>query len=176
MKSLKKLVSNAILATSLLFASSFAANAVVITQDIIVDGFTFGTIEVELTQTLANSGDIVDSGFDSGISLFSIELFGLPTPAFTQFDFQVAIDTADLSAGIEFFALDVQENGFDDWSYQFIFDTFDPFGNFIDIFSPAGFVFFSADVQLGEARVSAPATIALLTLAIGGVLLRRQRK
>lgn len=182
MKSLKKLISSSVLAVTLMFATSFAANAIVITQDIFISSqqfeeFQLGTIQVETSQAYVDNaidnGFLLDSDFGE-ISLLSINLFGLPTPVFQVFDFIAQIDPANLFAGIEYLQLDLNEIGFDDWGYQIVIDTFNNFG-FIEINDPEG-VFFEGNARLGVASVvSSPATVALLTLAMVALFTRRKR-
>ncbi|MFT6270375.1 MAG: hypothetical protein ACJAVV_003209 [Alphaproteobacteria bacterium] len=185
MKVLKKSVSGAILAIGVLFAASFSANAVIIKHDIFADSVgKIGEIEVELLNSALNTG-INDSAFDDTISLVSFNLLDLiGADSFDVFNFEAVIDTDFVEAGLEFFALDADDVGFspaDTWSYQLLVDAFDPFSSFIDIFDAFGDVVFFDSISLGQAQlsdlpkpVSAPATLAIFTLAMAALYGRRK--
>ncbi|MFT5669962.1 MAG: hypothetical protein ACI8ZZ_001836 [Gammaproteobacteria bacterium] len=186
MKVIKKTISGAILAIGVLFAASFSANAVIIKHDIFADTFgKIGEIEVELLNSALNTG-INDSAFDDTISLVSfnlLDIFGW-ADAFEIFSFEAAIDTDFIEAGIEFFAIDANDIGFppaETWSYQLLVDAFDPFSSFIDVFDANGDVIFFDSISLGQAElsdlpkpVSAPATLAIFTLAMAALYGRRK--
>jgi hypothetical protein len=185
MKVIKKTISGAILAIGVLFAASFSANAVIIKHDIFADTFgKIGEIEVELLNSALNTG-INDSAFDDTISLVSFNLLDLVgSDSFEFFGFEVVIDTDFIEAGIEFFALDANDAGFppdETWSYQLLVDAFDPTSSYIDIFDAFGDIVFFDVISLGQAElsdlpepVSAPATLAIFTLAMAALYGRRK--
>ncbi|MBT0585476.1 PEP-CTERM sorting domain-containing protein [Alteromonas oceanisediminis] len=176
MKSLKQLLINAAAATGLLLATTFSANATLITQDIIAGGFNIATVEIDVPDEFLGTG-LIDTAFDGVPTLVSLNFFGV-FPALEIFDFQAVINTDDLFAGIEFLAIDaIDSDGSNPWTYQIIIDIFDPSFNFVDIFDANNDpVFFSADVQLSQAQVNTPATLGLFVLAIAGVFAARMRK
>ncbi|WP_371194010.1 PEP-CTERM sorting domain-containing protein [Glaciecola sp. SC05] len=177
MKYFKNIVSSSVLAISLLFAAS-SANALVIKHDIIGDFYgKIGSIEVEIKQSALNTG-VLDTSFGDDIALVNINLSDLYSFAdvFDIFFFEVAIDTDNIFAGIEFFEFDGDDVGFGPltWSYQMVFDAGTGFG-FLDVFDLDGNLVDFDSITLGAAQVSAPATVALLTLAMGAVFMRRKR-
>lgn len=166
MKSIKKIVASASLALSLLF--SVNASAVIITQDIIVDGIVFGDVSYEISSAALNSGDIFDSFFDGQPTLAGVSFFGFGTSA--VFGFEAVFDTFDISAGLEFLAFDVVDDDLvNPFTYQFIIDTFAGFG-FLDVFdADDNFVFFSADVALGDVQVNSPSIVIMLVMMLSGL-------
>lgn len=187
MKLLKKGLSSVVLAASFLFASSFAANAVVIKHDILDGGaFKIGEIAVEFDNSLLDTG-ILDSGFGDPIALvdFNLEALGL-TWAIDAFYFEAVVDSDNVAAGIEFFTLDADDVGFspaDTWSYQLLYDALDLNASFIDIFDAFGDVVFFDFISLGQAEVtgmpvtnvSAPATLGVFSLALAALYARRKQ-
>ncbi|SNY55123.1 PEP-CTERM protein-sorting domain-containing protein [Arsukibacterium tuosuense] len=180
MKSLKKLISKSLLAITLMFATSFAANAglINITHDINdLDGFKLGSIQVQIDESLLNTG-FLDTAFGDEITLININLSDLLSwgDVFDIFDFGAVIDSDNIYAGIEFFEFDADDVGFglETWSYYM---TYDAFGlSYLEIFDLSGNAIFETEFTLGAAQVvSAPSTIALFTLAMGGLLIRRRR-
>nr|WP_136250244.1 PEP-CTERM sorting domain-containing protein [Ningiella ruwaisensis] len=177
MKSLKGFFVKSIAAFSLIFAASFSSNAVLITQDIFAGGINIGTVSVEFSESLIGTGEI-DTDFDGEPVLTSLEFFGF-FPAAGVFDFFAVVDTDNMYAGIQLLGFDANDNDPTlPWSYQVYIDTAFPEDNVVDIFNDADALVlfaFGEDVFLGQATVvSAPAVIALFSLAIGGLLLRRR--
>lgn len=174
MKYFKNVLLAATLAVASLGLTSFSANAVLITQDIdIVDdpifgSFNLGSVTIDIDDSLLGNGDVSVFGY--------VELVLLGVPDFVVFDFEALVDGNDVFAGIEFLAFDVEEDGFDFWSYQAILDAADPLANFIDIFNGVGDpILFSADVRLGSATfVPEPSTVALFGLALVAMGFRRR--
>jgi hypothetical protein len=185
MKSLTKLISKSLFAFTLIFATSFAANATLINikQDIFGDVFgKIGSIEIQINEELLNTG-LLDSAFGDEIILVNINLSDLYSwgDVFNIFFFEVVIDSDNIFAGIEFFEFDGDDVGFGPftWSYQMLFDATLGFG-FLEVFDLDGNAVDFDSISLGAAQisavqVSAPSTIALFTLAMGGLLIRRKR-
>lgn len=181
MKSLKKLLSKSLLAVTLIFATSFAANATLIsiTQDIIGDTLgKLGSIQVQVDESLLNTG-LLDTAFGDEITLVNINLSDLYSwgDVFNIFLFEVAIDSDNIYAGIEFFEFDADDVGFGPftWSYQMFYEAAFNFG-FLEVFDLDGNLVRAESFTLGTAQVvSAPSTIALFTLAMGLLLIRRRR-
>ena len=174
MKYLKKILFAASLAVASLGLTSFSANAVLITQDILVTDpgseFTLGTITI----------DIPDSDLGNGlVSAFGyVELSLLGVPTFDVFDFEAVVDGDNIFAGIEALFFDVMEVGFDDWSYQMAFDAANPAGNFLDIFDANGDpLFFSSNIALSTPPgiVSEPSVLALFAVALVAMGVRRRK-
>lgn len=178
MKSLTKLISKSLLAITFIFSTSFAANAALIKQDIIGDSGILGSIEIRIDDSLLNTG-VLDTAFGDVIALVNINLSGIYPWAdvFDIFFFEVAINSDNIFAGIEFFEFDGDDVGFgaDTWNYQMFFESAFNFG-FLDVYDMNGNVVGGQAFTLGTAQVvSAPSTIALFVLAMGGLLMRRRR-
>lgn len=181
MKSLTKLISKSLFAITLMFATSFAANAglINIKQDIFADAFgKIGSIEIQIDRSQLNTG-VLDTAFGDEITLINFNLSDLFSwgDVFDIFLFEVVIDSDNIFAGIEFFEFDGNDVGFGPatWSYQMVFDAAFGFG-FLEIYNASGFLVDFDDITLGAAQVvSAPSTIALFTLAMGALLIRRRR-
>jgi hypothetical protein len=185
MKYLKKLISKSLLAITLIFATSFAANAglINIKHDIFGDAFgKIGSIEVQIDESLLNTG-VLDTVFGDEITLVNINLSDLFSwgDVFDRYLFEVVIDSNNIFAGIEFFEFDADDVGFGPatWSYQMVYDSFLEFG-FLEVFDLSGSLVLETEFSLGAAQisalqVSAPSTIALFTLAMGALLIRRRR-
>ncbi|MDO6558430.1 PEP-CTERM sorting domain-containing protein [Paraglaciecola chathamensis] len=158
--------------------TSFSANAVLITQSIeFVDDPFYGSLTLgEITVDL-DSRDI-GTGFVSILDFVSLDLFD--STEFDVFEFEAIVDASSLSAvnsGIELLSFDVTElDSPDMWSYQVFIDIFAPENNNIVIFDAnLELIYFSDAITLGEARVPAPAGIAILALGLVAMGLRRRK-
>ncbi|MCB5226505.1 PEP-CTERM sorting domain-containing protein [Alishewanella sp. 16-MA] len=180
MKNLQKLLSHSLLLITLMFTTSFAANAglINIKHDIIGDFYgKMGSIEVQIDDSLLNTGLLYKS-FGDQITLVNISLFGLFSSV-GEFDisfFDVGIDSDNIYAGIEFFEFDANDVGFgaDTWNYYMIFDAF-TFGS-LEIFDLNNdFIAFDTFSLSAAQVVPAPSTLVLLMLGMGGLMLRRKR-
>ncbi|GAB2931274.1 PEP-CTERM sorting domain-containing protein [Rheinheimera gaetbuli] len=175
MKSLTKLISKSLLAITLIFSTSFAANAALIKQDIIGDIYgNIGYIEIAIDDSLLNTGSLLDSAYGE-ITLVSFRLFGLDV--FDIFGFSAVVDSDNIFAGIEFFEFDGDDVGFgaDTLRYYLIVEALLGFGTLEVTDINGDFVGFDT-LSFGTAQVvSAPSTIALFVLAMGGLLMRRRR-
>lgn len=166
----------ALLVASLGF-TSFSANAVLITQslDLLDDQgdaiFSFGEITIDFNESEIGTGLV--SVFD----LVSLKLEG--SEVINVDDFEAIIDATSASsvyAGIEFLIFDVDAFNGDAWN--FLYDEANPGDDFLDVFdSNDDLVFFlsAGEFGLGEARVPAPAGIAILTLGLFAMGLRRRK-
>ncbi|MBV2128247.1 PEP-CTERM sorting domain-containing protein [Arsukibacterium indicum] len=180
MKSFKQLITKSLLALTFIFATSFTANATLIniTQDIIGDTLgKIGSIEIQINKNQLNTG-ILDTAFGDEITLVNINLSDLYSwgDVFDIFLFEVAIDSDNIYAGIEFFEFDGDDVGFGPltWSYQMVYDAFG--FSFLEVYDLGGNLVEFDTLSLGAAQVvSAPSTLALFTLAMGALLIRRRR-
>ncbi|WP_395340711.1 PEP-CTERM sorting domain-containing protein [Ningiella sp. W23] len=178
MKSLKKLITSTALVASMLLATSFSANAILIKQEIFDSFGLIGLIEVEVADEAIGTG-ILDSAFGDPVEVTKFDLGGLyPWGDNLNVLFsQVVIDSDNLERGIELFSIDADDVGFSPaatWSYQAFYDAAFDFG-FLEVFTATGFDVFADEISLGAAVVNAPATVALFSLALGGLLVRRKR-
>lgn len=193
--SIKKLFTTAVMSLALIAGIAFSANAALISQEIeLVDlgGDTIGTVEfgafsedgdfngvdifwdefafpfsflnVTLDSDLDVEGNVLAAGsYDFGPSdLFSLEAISFPVSG---------IDDRDgLSEGFSILGFNLFDDTFGDtFDVTFTLDVELGFG-FIDVDN--GFVEFSSEA--GTVNVNAPATIALMTLALAGLAFRRK--
>ena len=174
MKYLKKILFAASLAVASLGLTSFSANAVLITQDILVTDpgaeFTLGSISVDVPKADLGNGLVSVFGY--------VELNLLGVTTFDVFDFEAVIDGDNIFAGIEALFFDVMEVGSDDWNYQLTFDAANPAGNFLDIFDANGDpVFFTSNIALSTppSLVPEPSVLALFAVALVAMGVRRRK-
>jgi hypothetical protein len=180
-----KYFKNALLAATLAVASlgltSFSANAILITQDILVtdqfvstDEFLFGTVTINVDDALLGNGII--SVFDF-VSLTL--LFGDPSGA--VFDFEAQVDSDNIFAGIEALFFDTDDTFLPAWAYSVAIETFSaPADNSADVFDtsltfPDNIVISAETARLGQATfVPEPSTVALFGLVLVAMGLRRR--
>ena len=182
MKYLTKLISKSCIAVSLLLAVSFSANADLVRISQTVEsgalGGTIASVVVEFDYSLLDSG-IIDI-FD----YVNIGVFGVPDFLLNVYDFEAAIDTDNIFAGMEFLYFDVDDaplSPSEPWAYQLIMDAFDSDTNFFDIFdiNTTDAIFFDEldSLSFGQASVSfvsAPSVIAVFGLALAFIGFRRK--
>lgn len=161
-----------------LAVASLSANAVLITQDINVEGFAdpVATFTVEFDDALLGPGvgDVYSS------TLVDVEIFGLPATFLNVQFFNAIVDGSNVLAGLQNLYIDVDDQFFaETWAYQLFVDVLSPETNLIDIFVvPEGelvFFEFGSTISFGEATfVPEPSTIALFGLALLALGARRR--
>lgn len=184
MKYLKKILFAASLAVASLGFTSFSANAVLITQDIVDDTLgTVATLTIDIDDTLLGNGIISTSDLTLTSDFF---VFGFPVDAdpllsfFTVFDFQVAVDGDDIFSGIQLFSFD----GLSGSTAASIFmNTAVPGFNLFTVFDistlPPTPLFASGgnSISFGQATfVSEPSVLALFGLALAAMGFRRRAR
>jgi hypothetical protein len=184
MKHLKNIILAATLAVASLGLTSFSANAIMITQTIEVEGDLFGTfdlgfITVEIDDSLLNMGNSIIDSLGGAISILEVNLLGqsFALGEFIVDDIEVAVDTDNVFAGIEYLVFDFTDiSGVPpyDWSYQVLVDTFYPLDNSFDIFDSVGLVDFGTARLTNATFVPEPSTVALFGLALLAMGMRRR--
>ena len=192
MKIIKNIVLAATMAVVSLGFTSFSANAdlVRISQSVESDYFggSIANIVIEFDYALLGDG-LIDTAFldAADYDLVFLEVYGVPDFLLNIVDFQAIVDGDNITAGLEFLYLDVDDQpgadlfGFDAWVYQLEINAFEPRFNGFDIFDvTTGDVVdfdFGDSLSFGDASVSyvsAPSVIALFGLALAFVGFRRK--
>ena len=173
MKSIKKIMTSLVLGSAILFGTAFNANAVVISQEVLIDGEFYGEFSFEMSSMQLNSGDIIDSAFDPNVNFVDMtHFFGLFGTS-EVFEFIVEFNTATRTT--ELFSFDgIDDDPFVPFGYQYLIAPALGIG-FLDTDNTFFVNGFSAGMSFGEVSVNTPATIALFSLAIGGVFAARRR-
>lgn len=182
MKMFKTMCIRAFAGLSLMMTASFAANATLISQDILdaVSGDVLGSVTVKMNDSLYNTG-VASSAFGDDVRVVDFELGDLYAwgDDLNILFGDVDIDTNNLFAGIQYLSIDADDVGFGvfTWGYQLFYDDAFQIG-FLDVFQVSDGMFVDFyEITLGNASVvSAPGTMGLMMLAMGAVYLRRRRQ
>lgn len=177
MRNIKSLFSAALLSCSMLFTAS--SNAALITETIYAGGIEIATIEMQLDDSLINSG----LGVVSTVDMIGFDLIDVVVPLALGFnpvlnDFEAIIDVDNLFAGSEYISLDVEDDA--GWFYYVYFDAFSTIDNYASVFEyGTGFLLeaFEDDVQVVSTvavSVSEPSLFVIFALAMGGLVMRRR--
>lgn len=178
MRNIKSLFTAALLSCSMLFTAS--SNAALITETISAGGLEIATIEMELDDSLINSG----LGLVSTADMIGFDVVSILIPLAVGYDpvvndFEAIIDVDNLFAGSEFITLDAEDNW--GWFYYVYFDAFSTIDNYVSIFdlSMGDFLIeaFEDDVEVVSSvsvSVSEPSMLVILALAMGGLVMRRR--
>ena len=182
MKNLKTLIGAAALLVSTL-GTSLSANAAMITQEGRINGESIFNLSANLDEDALDSAIATDPFFDPTkvdnffnpeiITLTSLKLFGESVDLGNVFQFDVVFNALDLSRGFDLLTLDFYSEAlmtglffeFDRAFPEFNFATFDVAGEFI-----------VADGSVDDfALVPEPSAFAVFALAMGLMMVRRQR-
>jgi hypothetical protein len=172
---LNKLILNAFLSISLAFSFAGAANATLISQDLISDvtGNVIGTITINTTPS-----EIADYGLSDVFVFEEFNLFGLDMTAPAIADgnqFFASFETENYSLGLQDLSFDLVDTlGALAWNGQFFggFGGFDAFDLGV-IPNPAFVGYF--EFTLGNATVvPTPTTLVLFLTAVVGLVARRK--
>ena len=174
---LNKLVLRALLSISLAFSAIGAANATLISQDILFNSDLDAVDEYQVIGNVTISLDTMDEWGYVENTWESFTFYGYDADAFdiNWNIFTAIVDVNDVAAGIE--SLDFDVTLFSTLSFAGFIDAFDPAGSF------AFSVFDNADASLYDAGalvfgnttvVPTPATLVLFLTAIIGLASRRK--
>ncbi|ALO35636.1 hypothetical protein CMT41_13630 [Colwellia sp. MT41] len=172
---LNKLVLRALFSVSLAFSFVGAANATLISQDILDAGKVIGNITINVDN--ATEFDIGDSYVNSFVSfnLFNIDLLDLTAYDLDNPSFEAHFNNDDLAAGLLTLDFDLKDiyNAFS-WAGS-IWNV--PSMDYIDVFDgPNSVLVYTTDVTLGDVSVvPTPATLILFLTAIAGLASRRKK-
>ncbi|KGJ89199.1 PEP-CTERM sorting domain-containing protein [Colwellia psychrerythraea] len=164
---LNKLILRAFFSITLALSFTGAANAALITQDLIsgTDG-VIGSVSIDTA--MADDWDIVTDWVS-----FEIGGYAMSQPPIF---FEAVIDTMDFYAGIQSLNFDVNDTCTGcEWAYNGSVEA--GFGGTVDIFDVASndLVTFWGDVTFGQATVvPTPATLVLFLTAVAGLAARRK--
>ncbi len=172
---LNKLVLRALLSISLALSFTGAANAALITQDILDNGAVIGNVTIDSGEAFLWEGNefIVEE-------FVSFNLFGFDLVDFGGFE--AYFNSSDLESGLSSLNFDVSDTN-DDYAFSgTIWDSSfwaDPSvnDNYIDAWnqSTGDPALFSFDVTLGDvSSVPTPATFVLFLTAVAGLVARRK--
>ncbi len=176
MKKLKALFSAAVLACcSMMFAAQ--SQAAIISQSVYVGGLEIISYDLELDNSLINSGMGAISTYD-GLA-FNLVDFYIPladgwNPVMN--DFEAVIDVDNIFAGVEFLYVDAEDDF--PWYYSVYYDAFSTIDNYVAIFFAGDYQLeaFEDDVMVvNSVSLSEPSVLALFALAFGGLMVRRRR-
>lgn len=180
---LNKLVLHVFLSLALAFSFAGAANATLITQDIIseVDG-VIGNISINIDN--AQVWDINESYVENfeQFQMFGVDMLDLSDAGLDNIYFNAYFNPNDLLAGIHALSFDIDDVlGFFAWAGEIWDSSFwnDPLvnENTVDVFDgPNNILYFANDVTLGQATVDvpAPATLVLFLTALMGLVVRQK--
>ncbi|TWX63972.1 PEP-CTERM sorting domain-containing protein [Colwellia demingiae] len=168
---LNKLVLNALLSLSLAFSFAGAANATLISQDILDNGAVIGNVTIDTDDSFV--WDAIE-----GISIVQdftdFQIYGYDLTAYT-FDF-LSFDATyfhdDLAVGLDTLNFELTEQfGFFAWAGD-IFSGFND--NVLTISDNSGVFIYSEQISLGNVTVPTPATLVLFLTALTGLAARRK--
>ncbi len=174
---LNKLILRAFLSISLALSFAGAANATLISQDILFDTIADDVAEFEVIGNITINLDTMDEfGFVEN-AWDSFTFFGYDVDAFDEnWDLFIAIvDPGNIAAGIE--TLDFDVTVFSSLSFAGYIDAFDPDASVsFSLFDNANDSLFNAgSLAFGEATVvPTPATLILFLTAVAGLAARRK--
>lgn len=174
---LNKLILRAFLSITLALSFTGAANATLISQDILFDTISDTVDEFEVIGNITINLDTMDEfGFVEG-TWESFTFFGYDVDAYDENLnlFLAIVDPANIAAGIE--SLDFDVTVFSTLSFAGYIDSFDPDVSVsFSLFDNANESLFNAgSLAFGDATVvPTPATLILFLTAVAGLAARRK--
>ncbi len=174
---LNKLVLRALLSISLAFSAIGAANATLISQDILFNSDLDAVDEYQVIGNVTISLDTMDEWGYVENTWESFTFFGYDADAFdiNWNIFTAIVDVNDVAAGIE--SLDFDVTLFSTLSFAGFIDAFDPAGSFtFSLFDNAdGSLYDAGALAFGNTTVvPTPATLVLFLTAVIGLASRRK--
>lgn len=170
---LNKLVLRALLSLSLAFSFVGAANATLLSQDILDNGAVIGNVTINLDDATVWDQDLGLSNVQS-FAEFSIYGYDLTTYSLDNPYFDVIYFHDDLTAGFDSLNFDVTDlNGYFAWAGD-VFSGYND--NVMTIADTSGVFIFSDQISLGNVSVvPTPATLVLFLTAVAGLAARRKK-
>jgi hypothetical protein len=175
---LNKLILRAFLSISLALSFAGAANATLISQDILFDTISDEVDEYEVIGNITINLDTMDDWGTVEGTWQSFSFFGYEVDAFNpEWDtFTAVVDADNLTAGLNFLYFDVTV--FADLSFAGVIDAFAPAEDSItfSLFNNANEALYDAGtLAFGDVSVvPAPATLVLFLTAVAGLASRRK--
>jgi hypothetical protein len=169
---LNKLILRAFLTISLAFSFVGAANATLISQDILDDGAVIGNITINIDDATVWDADWGISNVTS-FTEFQIYGYDLTTYTYDFLSFDATYFHDDLSAGLDTLNFELTEQfGFFAWAGDVFGDTND---NVFTVADDTGVFIFSDKISLGNVSVvPTPATLVLFLTAVACLAARRK--
>ena len=170
---LNKLVLNAFLSLSLAFSFAGAANATLISQDILFDSALDSVDEYQVIGNITINLDTID---DWGmVSVWeSFTFYGYEVDTLAD-EFVAVVDITNITAGIE--SLDFDVSLFTSLSFAGFIDGYDPTAGFTYSFfdnADASLVTYGTLAFGDVSVVPTPATLVLFLTAVAGLAARRK--
>lgn len=173
---LNKLVLHVFLSLTLAFSFAGAANATLISQDILFDDFNDGLDEYVVIGNVTISLDTLDEYNSVVGSWESFTFYGFEVDVYDPIlnQFVAVVDPTNLMAGIE--SLDFDVTLFDFYSFAGFIDGYDPNWSITySLWNANNELLEAGQLAFGQASVvPTPATLVLFLTALMGLVVRRK--